>query len=137
MSANPNPRKGEATLTINGEDYLLCYNFDNLVRLQKQFKVDGPGLFSAIQRIDFEIVSAAIHYGVTEGGQWPDRFGKRAPTIQQLRKEMSFVEVEEYVEVVLEALKGSEFIADVKKKAEVNKADDQMVEDYLEEIQGQ
>ena len=120
MSDLPNPRKGEATITIDGDDYLLRFNFRNLVQLQKALKINGRQLFEAISNMDFDVLSTAIHEGIKAG--MPQ--GERAPSLAKLQDRMSFPEIGGYITSVMEALQGGEFVDDAKKKLESKDEDE-------------
>lgn len=116
MSDLPNPRKGEAVITIDGEDYLLKYKFDNIVRLQKDTGKNVNELFSAIGQGDLEVLLKMIHSGIAKGKDWPEKYGKRAPTMDQLSDLMDPEDDQLYMIAVTEALKGAEFAEAIKKK---------------------
>jgi hypothetical protein len=116
MSDLPNPRKGEAIITIAGDEYMIKYSFANLVKLQKANKVNGRQLFEAIGYMDLDIISKVVHAGIVSGKQWPEKHGKRPPSLDDLLDMMEFYELENYVEAVMTALKGAEFVDDTKKK---------------------
>jgi hypothetical protein len=116
MSDLPNPRKGEALITINEEEYLLRLNFSAMVKLLKANKMNGKMLFEAISEMDYELIAQTIHVGIVSGKQWPERYGNKPPTQDQLMDVMLVDECDEYVYSVMEAMKGAEFVADIKKK---------------------
>jgi hypothetical protein len=118
MDDLPNPRRGQAILEIGEDRYLIEYNFDNLVELQKSLKMNVQQIIQAISCLDVDVLSRVAYSGITEGKAWPDRFGKKPPIFRDVRKSMSFADIEKYIEQVLEALRGAEAIADTKKKAE-------------------
>lgn len=115
MSDTPAPRKGEAIITISNEagepeEYLVRYNFRNLIQLQKQFKTSGRGILDAFTILDFEIIAGVIHAGIVAGKSWPERFGKKPPTPTEIQDSLSFDEFEQYTKAIFTALRGAGFM---------------------------
>lgn len=112
-----NPCKGESVLNVGDDEYVIAYNFDNLVALQSSTKRNMQEIYQAIAGLDVDIISRVAHAGIVEGKSWPEKFGKRPPGLGDLRKTMRFTEIAQYVEQLMRALQGGGFVDDAKKKA--------------------
>lgn len=58
-------RRGTTTITLNGKEYTMSFNFGVLKRLQKHMKgMEMSKMFEAIGKQDLEMFGLAAYYGI-------------------------------------------------------------------------
>lgn len=58
-------RRGTTTITLNGKEYTMSFNFGVLKRIQKHTKgMEMSKMFEAIGRQDLEIFGLVAYYGI-------------------------------------------------------------------------